>query len=169
MRKGELMLRHLEKIVGQENVSSFGKSKLALVWQPCIHVFCDAACCVLEPNYAKLKPQERFEAYLRAHVKRFSGGCLDENDFKNFFLEHFSSEPPALHERCVCVTPVPCSVLMSKSLQRRGAWVHRAVPNEADMRPDQLHEPARVDALKQHCLYRTFHSAVCTGPFPGMF
>ncbi|CAK9109367.1 Leucine aminopeptidase (Epoxide hydrolase) (Leukotriene A-4 hydrolase homolog) (LTA-4 hydrolase) [Durusdinium trenchii] len=51
--KGELMLRHLEKIVGQE----------------------------------------RFEAYLRAHVKRFSGGCLDENDFKNFFLEHFSSEP----------------------------------------------------------------------------
>eukprot|EP00435_Cladocopium_sp_Y103_P011733 s2273_g3.t1 len=36
---------------------------------------------------------ERFEAYLRAHVKRFAGGFLTEEDFKNFFLEHFSSEP----------------------------------------------------------------------------
>jgi len=32
------------------------------------------------------------QAYLRAHVKRFTGGCLDEKDFKNF-LEHFSGEP----------------------------------------------------------------------------
>ena len=36
--------------------------------------------------------EERFEAYLRAHVKRFAGGFLTEEDFKNFFLEHFSSE-----------------------------------------------------------------------------
>jgi len=41
----------------------------------------------------KLVGQERFEAYLRAHVKRFAGGFLTEEDFKNFFLEHFSSEP----------------------------------------------------------------------------
>eukprot|EP00438_Fugacium_kawagutii_P033649 Skav204046 [mRNA] locus=scaffold3:185477:192402:- [translate_table: standard] len=40
----------------------------------------------------KLVGQERFEAYLRAHVKRFAGGFLTEVDFKNFFLEHFSSE-----------------------------------------------------------------------------
>lgn len=51
--KGQIMLLHLEKLVGQE----------------------------------------RFEAYLRAHVKRFAGGCLNQEDFKTFFLEHFSSEP----------------------------------------------------------------------------
>ena len=36
--------------------------------------------------------QERFEAYLRAHVQRFKGGCLDQDDFKSFFLEHFAME-----------------------------------------------------------------------------
>ncbi|CAE7561524.1 LTA4H [Symbiodinium natans] len=51
--KGQMMLLHLESLVGQE----------------------------------------RFEAYLRAHVKRFTGGCLDEKDFKSFFLEHFAGEP----------------------------------------------------------------------------
>jgi len=37
--------------------------------------------------------RERFEAYLREHVKRFSGGCLTQDDFRDFFLQHFKDEP----------------------------------------------------------------------------
>merc|ERR1712187_71324 len=36
--------------------------------------------------------RERFEAYLRAHVQRFKGGCLTQDDFRSFFLEHFVEE-----------------------------------------------------------------------------